>query len=276
MDWRLKALAFRVLDLPGGAHAHYFLQRHVTRNWPRPAATLNSLAGIARRVTGDYEKYVGGVPVSALEIGAGRDLAVPIALRHIGVEKVFASDVSRLARLDLIQHAANRLLGTDSHFQSWDDLDRFGIIYLAPHRVTAADMEVECSCSNEVLEHVPPDQLVELLAGLRAVTTGLTTHSIDYSDHFARSDGSISRLNFLRYSDEQWRPFNSGKQYVNRLRHSDYLRLFREAGFAIVEESSALGEPPRDVIDNIAPQFRHYEPNDLFAIKGRIIARPGG
>jgi len=36
MDWRLKALAFRVLDLPGGAHAHYFLQRHVTRNWPRP------------------------------------------------------------------------------------------------------------------------------------------------------------------------------------------------------------------------------------------------
>jgi hypothetical protein len=34
---------------------------------------------------------------------------------------------------------------------------------------------------------VPPDQLVKLLAGLRSVTTGLTVHSIDYSDHYARS-----------------------------------------------------------------------------------------
>jgi hypothetical protein len=128
MDWRLKALAFRLLDLPGGAHAHYFLQRHLTRTWPRPAATLNSLAGIARRVVDDCEKYLGGVPRSVLEVGAGRDLAVPLALRHIGVEKVIASDVSRLARLDLVRHAASRLLGGDFHFQSWDDLDRFGII----------------------------------------------------------------------------------------------------------------------------------------------------
>ena len=51
MDWRLKALAFRVLDLPGGSHAHYFLQRRLTRNWPRPSSTLNALAGIAQRVT---------------------------------------------------------------------------------------------------------------------------------------------------------------------------------------------------------------------------------
>lgn len=63
---------------------------------------------------------------------------------------------------------------------------------------------------------------------------------------------------------------------LNRLRHSDYLRLFREAGFTIVEQSSVLGEVPRNVIDNLAPQFRRYEPNDLFAIRGRIIAVPGG
>jgi len=46
MDWRLKALAFRVLELPGGEQAHYFLQRHVTRTWPRPAANLVSLQNI--------------------------------------------------------------------------------------------------------------------------------------------------------------------------------------------------------------------------------------
>ena len=87
MDWRLKALAFRLLDLPGGTYAHYFLQRHVTRNWPRRATTLNALQNIARRVIEDYARHVGGTPSSVLEIGAGRDLAVPLALRKLGVAK---------------------------------------------------------------------------------------------------------------------------------------------------------------------------------------------
>lgn len=270
MDWRLKSLAFRALDLPGGAHAHYFLQRHVTRNWPRRAKTLDALAGIARRVVEDYARHVGGTPASVLEVGAGRDLAVPLALRRLGVARVITCDVERLGRLELVRHAAHRILAGQVNFAGWDDLERFGVTYRAPHHVSEADDVVDCSCSNEVLEHVPADQLTVLLKGLRAVTRGLTTHSIDYSDHYARSDRSISRLNFLRYSDREWRPFNSGKQYVNRLRHSDYLRLFREAGFTILEEISVLAEPPPDL--RIAEQFRRYEPPDLFAIKGRIVA----
>jgi hypothetical protein len=270
MDWRLKALAFRVLDLPGGAHAHYFLQRHVTRSWPRPAVTLDSLAGIARRVVEDYARYVGGTPTTVLEIGAGRDLAVPLALRGLGVREVIANDVERLAKLDLVQHAAARLLSGQLRLSTWDDLQRFGVCYRAPHRLGPNDRRVDCSCSNEVMEHVPPDQLIDLLKALRAVTRGITTHSIDYSDHYARSDSSVSRLNFLRYSDAEWRPFNSGKQYVNRLRHSDYLQLFLEAGFAILEESSTVGEPPDDLV--VADRFRHYDRQDLLAIRGRIIA----
>ena len=66
---------------------------------------------------------------------------------------------------------------------------------------------------------------------------------------------------------------NSGRQYVNRLRHSDYVRMFREAGFPILEESSVPGEPTAEIMNNVAPQFRKYQPADLFALKGRIIAR---
>lgn len=270
MDWRLKALAFRVLELPGGARAHYFLQRHVTRNWPRRAGTLDSLAGIARRVVEDCVRHLGGPPESVLEVGAGRDLAVPLALRRLGVAKVFAYDVERLGKLDLIKHAADHILAGEVKLDSWDDLEQFGIKYLAPHYVSSEDDPVDCSCSNEVLEHVPVDQLAALLNGLRAVTKGITTHSIDYSDHYARSDKTVSRLNFLRYSDKEWRPFNSGKQYVNRLRHSDYVRMFKEAGFTILEESSVAGEPPADM--KIAEQFRQYDLPDLFATKGRIVA----
>jgi hypothetical protein len=106
MDWRLKALAFRMLELPGGGTAHYLLQRYVTRTWPRRPETLRSLAAIARRVTEDYGRHLGGTPASVLEIGAGRDLAVPLALRGLGVERVIASDILRLARLELVSHAA--------------------------------------------------------------------------------------------------------------------------------------------------------------------------
>jgi len=195
MDWRLKALAFRLLDLPGGTYAHYFLQRHVTRNWPRRATTLNSLQNIARRVVEDYARHVGGTPSSVLEIGAGRDLAVPLALRRLGVAKVITSDVDRLARLDLIQHAAGRILAGQVSLESWELLERFGILYRAPHYVTDADEKVDCSCSNEVLEHVPPDQLVRLLAGLRAVTGSRRTRSttaIIMPVRTAASPGSIS------------------------------------------------------------------------------------
>jgi hypothetical protein len=160
------------------------------------------------------------------------------------------------------------LLAEPIDASSWDALATNGIVYRAPHRVSDGDEPVDCSCSNEVLEHVPADQLPQLLAALRAVTKGVTTHSIDYSDHYARTDRNVSRLNFLRYSDDEWRPFNSGRQYVNRLRHSDYLRLFTAAGFRIVEESSEQGPPPADV----AEQFRGYAPHDLFAIRGRIVA----
>src|SRR5438874_8564992 len=103
MEWRLKAAAFRLFDLPGGKHVHYFVQRHVTKNWPRRATTLESLRKIAGRIVEDYETYVGGMPGSVIEVGAGRDLAVPLALRVLGVGKVIASDVTRLAKLDLIR-----------------------------------------------------------------------------------------------------------------------------------------------------------------------------
>jgi hypothetical protein len=153
-------------------------------------------------------------------------------------------------------------------FDNFDDLDQFGITYLAPHYVSHDDGPVDCSCSNEVLEHVPASQLPVLLRALRKVTRGLTVHNIDYSDHYARSDSSVSRMNFLRYSSEQWRKFNSRHQYVNRLRHSDYLRFFKAAGFQIVYETTMPGEP----IDGVADEFQRYKPDDLFAMKGRIVA----
>jgi 2-polyprenyl-3-methyl-5-hydroxy-6-metoxy-1,4-benzoquinol methylase len=275
MDFRLKALAFRALELPGGDSAHYFMQRHVTRTWPRPAKALDALTSKAQRFLREYAEHAGGTPDSVLEVGAGRDLAVPLALRRFGVSKVVSIDTSKLARLDLVRHAARHILHGEYEPNSWGDLERFGIYYHAPSEVGDRNTPVDCSCSNEVLEHVPEDQLPPLLSSLRKITRGLTVHSIDYSDHYARSDGGLSRLHFLLYTDEEWKKYNPARQYVNRLRHSDYLRLFREAGFEIIKETSITAESfPSWIEVNIADRFKRYGRDDLMAISGLIVARP--
>jgi hypothetical protein len=53
-------------------------------------------------------------------------------------------------------------------------------------------------------------------------------------------------------------------------KHAHY---FRKAGFTILEENAVPGEPSAEVVNNVAPQFRQYEPADLFALRGRIVAR---
>jgi hypothetical protein len=271
MDWRLKALAFHALDVPGGAAVHHFLQRYVTRTWPRPSARLDSTIAIAQRAIELYTKHAGTTPASVIEIGAGRDLAVPLALRKQGVAEVTSIDLDRLASLDLIAHAARHILGSDDIAKSWNEIEQFGIHYRAPCS-TVPDAIADCTCSNEVLEHVPVDQLPSLLQGLRKATRYLTIHSIDYSDHYARSDSNLSRFNFLRYSDAQWSRYNSRFQFVNRLRHSDYLSLFLEAGFTIVEASTTPGIVPGAL--DIDARFAPYTCDDLFTLNGVIVAKP--
>src|SRR2546430_17086665 len=126
MGGRLKAMPFRALELPGGKHAHYFLQRHVTRTWPRPAATLLSLQNISRRVVEDYARYVGGTPSSVLEIGAGRDLAVPVALRRLRGANVEISDLHPLARPAPHPRAGPPTRARQVHLGSWDEPEGYG------------------------------------------------------------------------------------------------------------------------------------------------------
>jgi hypothetical protein len=52
---------------------------------------------------------------------------------------------------------------------------------------------------------------------------------IDYSDHYANADLTISKYNFLRYSAAEWRKYNPSLHYQNRLRHCDYRKIFAGA-----------------------------------------------
>ena len=65
--------------------------------------------------------------------------------------------------------------------------------------------------------------------------TGIFVHRIDYSDHFSQADKSISQINFLQYSIDEWRTIAGNKyMYVDRLRVDDFCELFHEAGHEIL------------------------------------------
>ena len=82
--------------------------------------------------------------------------------------------------------------------------------------------------SYTVFEHIPAPILSDILSEAQRVLrpSGLAIHLIDYSDHFAHSDASISAINFLQYDDAAWsRLADNPYMYMNRLRADDYPAL---------------------------------------------------
>ena len=68
-------------------------------------------------------------------------------------------------------------------------------------------------------------------------------YSTGLSIHFQHQDNFINRINFLRFSDNEWSKI-AGNQFAfcNRLRVNDYLNLFNELKFDIVHIEKIIDE----------------------------------
>src|SRR4030095_16218896 len=99
--------------------------------------------------------------------------------------------------------------------------------------------------------------LAAILAEVRRLLapTGLCSFAVDYHDHYAGADSSIDGLNFLRFDDREWRRWNCGLQFQNRLRHGDYVELFEAAGFDLVKVD-AVEDPALPDVPVLAPRLR--------------------
>lgn len=214
-----------------------------------------------------------------LEIGSGRDVAVALALRMLGVGAVVTIDVERLAQLDLINHSA-QYLGRKLHYQvpvftSFEELFAFGVDYRAPiHLEEIENASYDCFYSVDTLEHIPADTLPIILSAARSrlKPNGMTAHIIDYSDHFARGSGA-SRLNFLRYSDREWESHNSRFLFMNRLRHSQYITLFANAGFRSIVGTPFCIDVADLTMGDFDEKFRTMPMQDLTALRALITAQ---
>ena len=142
------------------------------------------------------------------------------------------------------------------------------IQYLAP--VNAAntnllDNSIDYHISTNTLEHIPYEVIRNIFIEAKIILKdkGIAIHFIDLSDHFQHQDISISRINFLRFSDNEW-SYIAGNQfaYCNRLRVNDYLNLFNELKFDIVHIEKIIDENSMNKIQDsfkVNENFNSYK-----------------
>ena len=100
--------------------------------------------------------------------------------------------------------------------------------------------------------------------------TGIVSLVIDYSDHYSHTDNSIGALNYLNYTESEWAKFNHDCHFQNRLRHYDYIEIFKHCGFQIIEEN--LNYMNDRVDDNLKAKFSGIDER-WCAISGHTLVR---
>jgi hypothetical protein len=254
INWKLKSALFKILSFLKLYQILFFIQKKITK---RSKIHINEII-----FYWDYHyKYLKeNNSKSVIEIGAGKSLAQNIYLCYKFNQKLEQTliDISNMLDLDLFNEAneqISRLLGLNNlpKASSLNDLEKYyNIKYLAPmslEKIAKSKLKYDACISSTTLEHLPLDELKESFVFLKNIIKedGIISAAIDYSDHYAHTDKNIGNLNYLKFSDEEWKKYNSPMLYQNRLRHQDYREIFKLQGYKIFEIEGAFGESPKIV-----------------------------
>jgi SAM-dependent methyltransferase len=189
----------------------------------------------AASLTGKADGFVG------LELGPGDSLDSALIAKTFGASKTFLVDVESCASTDLgvyrRMESHLRLLGMYppnlDHCRTIDDVaESCGAEYLTEGLTSLRKIpsaSVDFVWSNAVLPYVRRNQFVATLRELRRVQRpgGVASHCVPIRDIIG------GKLNDLRFSEGIWESalMANSRFYTNRLRYSELLWLFREAGF---------------------------------------------
>jgi len=179
---------------------------------------------------------------------------------------------SRLDRLRGIHDLSGLLEAANIHYVAPADAARTGL----------PDNSIDCHFSVTTLEHITPEALAGIFREARRVLapSGLAVHVIDPSDHFQHTDASISKINFLRFTEAEWRSIAANRfAYCNRLRASDYALLFANVGFSILDDQRVVDQPSLALLQRAFPidaRFAGYLDSDLCTTEYTVLLKPSG
>lgn len=275
LGWRAKMatkLTLARLPLDYGAYKRLGMNIHGAMDDPEYAFQVFERHYTRWRSAGRVEPgWVG------LELGPGDSLAGGLLAKAHGASRVYLVDSGAFATTDLEVYrrfgAYLRGRGLEvpelARAERFSELlDALGLEYLAggvADLSRLASDSVDFCWSQAVLEHVRRGEFETLAAELRRVVRddGFMSHRIDLKDHLAAS------LNNLRFPEWLWESevFANGGFYTNRLRYSEIVEMFRDAGFSIetpvVDRWDRVPLSPR----SMATPFRRM-PTDELRISG--------
>ena len=279
MHWRNKAKITKAISfLPYNEEIYKFVQKSFGRLKANPMKRITVQVEMARMLLRNAREIEGK---TFFEVGSGHSFIVPIWFFLAGAKQVITYDLNR--RLDLhifseslmwIVNNSNSLSTIFSDLTNQNQfmerlklIDRLkktplkllseaNIEYSAPadaSKTNLNDSVIDYHISTTVFEHIPKDTLYSIMREAKRILKkgGAALHFIDPSDHFNQQDPSISKINFLKFSDKEWMNI-AGNQfaYCNRLRASDFIELFTSIGFNIIEKLSLTWDPLLTVFEH--------------------------
>jgi hypothetical protein len=101
---------------------------------------------------------------------------------------------------------------------------------------------------------------------------------VDLSDHFQHQDASMTRINFLRYSETEWQRIAENEfAYCNRQRASEYLALFQQQGFTVDRHEIEVDQESMSHLQKkgfpLHQRFSSYTPEDICSTSLSILLR---
>ena len=209
----------------------------------------------------------------ALELGPGDSLFSDLIAKAFGASKTYLVDVGPFADLDLAPYRRMASFLTEGGFSvpdlqnchTWEKLaEACSAHYLTEGIHSLQDIpssSVDFVWSQAVLEHVRRDDFLPIFRELRRIqrTGGIGSHRVDLQDHLG---GALNNLRFQTRTWESAMMSNSGF-YTNRIRYSEMLDLFKQAGFqaevAHADRWATVPTPRR----KMAPPFRGLPEEEL-------------
>lgn len=305
MNWKWKArVQNAVAALPLSEQIYYAMQRTVGSLKPgrsNPLEWFDAARTIAEWIRRAGQEIAGK---RFLEVGTGRHVNIPTGLWLCGAEQVVTVDLNSylseaLVRetIEFVRHneeAVIKAFGHESQQPIFQErleklktlqggiselLSLANIKYVSPADATRLDLpdqSFDFHISHAVFEHIPADAIKGILMEARRLLKpqGLLMHIIDPSDHFSHDDASITAINFLQFSEKEWKRWAGNKfMYHNRLRAFEYRELFEQAGARILQYKDAVDEPSLRVLRNgfqLDDKFRQIVPEEL-AVSSLIL-----
>tara|TARA_B110000967_G_C18880445_1_gene560721 strand:- start:723 stop:1574 length:852 start_codon:yes stop_codon:yes gene_type:complete len=247
INWKLKAFLYKVFGVLKLNLSFYFIQKYITKRAKIQIKQINKLwVYHADSIEKNNVKNI-------LEVGAGKSLEqnIYISYRFKGLIKQTAIDINKMIDFSLLNQASEQISkilklknkGKVKNLKQLNDL--YNIDYVAPcelRNLKNKNIKFGMAISTTALEHFTIIDLKEYLDVLKTILSkgGLISSIIDYSDHYSHTDRNISALNYLSYTEKEWKKYNNSYLFQNRLRHQDYKKIFKTGGYKI--EEVFLGE----------------------------------